>query len=82
MSKNTLSPQAQAVRQFIEGHRRHPGEPHLRDVLKREHDESLTRSRDEALEKWGPEIEMQMEERLLRDRYREFRQKGAELDMD
>jgi hypothetical protein len=32
--------------------------PHLRDLLKREHDEVLKgRPRDIALEKWGPEIE-------------------------
>jgi len=38
--------------------------PPLRDVLKREHDETLRgRPRDEALEKWGAEIE----EQILRD---------------
>jgi hypothetical protein len=32
--------------------------PHLRDVLRREHDEVLKgRPRNEALENWGPEIE-------------------------
>ena len=31
-----------------------PAVPHLRDVLKREYDESLKRPRNEALEKWGP----------------------------
>jgi hypothetical protein len=38
--------------------------PHLREVLKREHDEMLKgRPRDVALEKWGPEID----EMILRD---------------
>jgi hypothetical protein len=35
--------------------------PGLRDVLKREHNERLTRrSHDVALEKWGSEIEMEI----------------------
>jgi hypothetical protein len=35
--------------------------PPLRDVLKREHDETLRgRPRDEALEKWGADIEEQI----------------------
>jgi len=38
--------------------------PPLRDVLRREHDEILRgRPRDEALEKWGADLE----ERILRD---------------
>lgn len=38
--------------------------PPLRDVLKREHDETLRgRPRDVALEKWGADIE----EQILRD---------------
>jgi hypothetical protein len=38
--------------------------PHLRDVLRREHDEMLKGGpHDEALEKWGPDIEAQ----ILRD---------------
>jgi hypothetical protein len=39
------------------------GEPHLRDILKREHDEAQNRPRDIALEKWGPSIT----EQLFRD---------------
>jgi hypothetical protein len=32
--------------------------PHLRDILRREHDEILKgRPKDLAFEKWGPEIE-------------------------
>jgi hypothetical protein len=40
---------------------------HLREVLKREHNEVLRgRPRDEALGKWGPEIEAE----ILRDLYK------------
>ena len=40
----------------------------LRDVLKREHDEAQRRPHNEALEKWGPMIEEQIERDLERAR--------------
>ena len=45
----------------IEAARERSAVPHLRDVLKRERDERLKgRPRDEALEKWGAEIEAEI----------------------
>jgi hypothetical protein len=42
----------------IEAARERSAVPHLREVLKREHDEiPRGRTRDEVLENWGPEIE-------------------------
>ena len=46
--------------------------PHLRDILKREHDEM--RQRNEALEKWGPALDAE----LLRDLEREHRKTPLE----
>jgi hypothetical protein len=42
--------------------------PHLRDVLKREHDEAQGRPRNEALEKWGPAIAEMIERDMERRR--------------
>ena len=48
----------------IEAAQQRNAAPHLRDILKREHDEILEgRPRDMALEKWGAEIE----EQIMRD---------------
>ena len=48
----------------IDAARQRSALPHLRDVLKREHDERLKgRPTDEALEKWGADIEAE----ILRD---------------
>ena len=44
------------------------GEPHLRDILKREHDHP--RPRNEALEKWGPKIEEEITRDLERERWK------------
>jgi hypothetical protein len=45
----------------IEAARERSAVPHLREVLRREHDEYLKgRPRDLALEKWGPEIEAEI----------------------
>ena len=56
--------------------------PPLRDVLKREYDESQSRPRNEALEKWGPMIEAEIERDLQRLR-RKARTKrdGPDRDM-
>jgi hypothetical protein len=41
--------------------------PHLREVLKREHDEMLKgRPRNVALENWGPEIEAWIQDALYK----------------
>ena len=41
--------------------------PHLREVLKQEHNQRLKgRPRDLALEKWGPEIEGWIQDELYR----------------
>ena len=75
-TKSSAAPEH--ILQLLEAHKRHPGEPHLRDILKREFDEAQTRPRNEALEKWGPKIEAE----ISRERYQDYRQKGPELDMD
>ena len=56
--------------------------PPLRDVLKREYDDAQKRPRNEALEKWGPMIEAEIERDLQRLR-RKTRTKrdGPVMDM-
>jgi hypothetical protein len=45
----------------IEAAQERSAAPHLRDILKREHEEVLKgKPRNIALEKWGPEIEAQI----------------------
>jgi hypothetical protein len=46
--------------------RQNPGVLHLRDMIKREHDEAQKRPRNEALEKWGAIIEEQMQRDMQR----------------
>jgi hypothetical protein len=46
----------------------HCAVPPLRDVLKRQHDEAQGRPRNEALEKWGPGIEAEIEREMARRR--------------
>jgi hypothetical protein len=51
----------------IEATQEGSAEPHLREVLKREHNERLKgRPRDAALEKWGPEIDAWIQAELYR----------------
>ena len=58
-------------------------EPHLRDVLKREHDEAQARPRNEALEKWGPMIEEEIERHLERGRCKKQpKMDGPDMDME
>jgi len=51
--------------------------PPLRDVLKREHDEAQGHPRNEALEKWGPIIEEEIERDLERERRKGAAKKGC-----
>ena len=70
-------------------------EPHPRDLMKEEHNRSLTRPRNEALEKWGPLIEEWIESDLRSGRnsgafrvrealneQREVRREGPDLDLE
>jgi hypothetical protein len=52
MSKNTITIVSNQLRQSGGEFRDNPPEPHLRDVLKREHDEAQKRP-NEALDKWN-----------------------------
>jgi hypothetical protein len=56
----------------IEAAQERSAAPDLRDVLRREYDEILKgRPRDVALEKWGAEIEAQIERDLARSKRKE-----------
>ena len=70
------------MRQSLEAAREQAAAPPLRDVLKREYDEAQKRPRNEALEKWGPMIEAEIERDLQRLR-RKTRSKrdGPGMDM-
>ena len=52
----------------MEAARERSAVPHLRDVLKREHNEAQKRPRNEAVEKWGPTIEEMIERDIERRR--------------
>jgi hypothetical protein len=56
------------MRRSMERAREQANMPPLRDVLKREYDEEQNRPRNEALEKWGPMIEEEIERDLERER--------------
>jgi hypothetical protein len=62
MPDNDMSKEEEAA---MEAAQERSAIPHLRDVLKREHNEA--RPRNEALEKWGPMIE----EEIMRDMAKE-----------
>jgi hypothetical protein len=71
------------MRRSMEAARERCAEPHLRDVLKREHDEAQGRPRNEALEKWGPVIENEIERDLERERQqKQPKMDGPDMDME
>jgi hypothetical protein len=71
------------MRRSMEVARERSAVPPLRDVLKREHDEAQRRPRNEALEKWGPMIEAEIERDLQRQRRKtQPKRDGPDMDMD
>jgi hypothetical protein len=72
MKENDLTAEFyEIMHRSMERAREQAAAPPLRDVLKREHDEAQRRPRNEALEKWGPIIEEQIERDLERTRHRQ-----------
>ena len=57
MSENIPPLRNEKLRRLLEAARHEHGEPHPRDILKREYDEAQKRPRNVALEKWGPVLE-------------------------
>jgi hypothetical protein len=81
MDKNIPRLRSERMRRILESVRHEPGEPHPRDILKREYDEAQKRPRNEALGKWGPAIEEQIMRRIrVRQKMRAHEKRGIEVE--
>ena len=83
MSEDSLHSGNEKLRRALEAARERHGEPHPRDILKRQYDEAQTRPRNEALEKWGPVFEEQIMRHLdVSRRTRTPQKDGIEIDRE
>ena len=70
-----------ALSRVIESARERVGEPRPSDILKRDYEEAQKRSRNIALEKWGPVLEERIR-RQLRQQSRFPSSPRKSMDMD